>query len=190
MPSRELPKCFPHWAATVPGDCSCLMWWLPLPPPSSQTVRDPSASPSFCLSAQFGNMTHFCPVRRKGKSCWEVSGKSLLSLETALGRQPLLFLWAVTAGRASRKGPSRERPRRGRGRACRPHGFCPNLSAGGSSHLHVAKVPCTRGDTHVCPQSTRPLYTWVVFPAGFSQSSLEKQRCPLLSQEMYCFSSP
>lgn len=50
-------------------------------------------------------MTHFCPVRREGKSCWEVSGKSLLSLETALGRYPLLLLCSVTAGRASRKGP-------------------------------------------------------------------------------------
>jgi hypothetical protein len=31
-------------------------------------------------------MTHFCPIRREGKSYWEVSGKSVLSLGMALGR--------------------------------------------------------------------------------------------------------
>ena len=143
----------------------------PPPPPSSQTIRGPSASPSFRLSPQFGSMTHFCPVRCEGKSCWEVSGKSLLSLETALGRHPPLLLrallrLAVPPGRGRMgQGPSGERPGEG---GEEPAG----LSEGGSRHLHVAKVPGrAHVETHTCVHKAASTLHMGGFPSLLWRSS-------------------
>lgn len=160
------------------------------PCPHPQTIRGPSTSPSFRLSPQFGNMTHFCPVRCEGKSCWEVSGKSLLSLETALGRHPPLLLravlrLAVPPGRGRMgQGPSGERPGEG---GEEPAG----LSEGGSRHLHVAKVPGrAHVETHMCVRKACVHFTHGWFPSRFFPSFLWRSSAVLSSQEIYCFSSP
>lgn len=148
-------------------------------------------------------MTHFCPIRCKGKSYWEVSGKSVLSLQIVLGRNALLLLRAlswldVSPGTAATWGWSQ------RGEACSSHGCFPLTSESCVNRDKLSRFLCSWdmvGRTHVKMHSCihlsrRPDFTLNVgaspkqVPSRFTMSSLEEHKFPLQSWDIYCFSFP
>lgn len=170
----------------------------PPAPPSSQTVRDPSASPiipSLCpslslpdslLPSEMGRGSLAGRFLERASCHWRHSSPGEDTPPTPLSSVRLdLPPGRDRVGQNPPEGPWREGEEGPADLVASP----PTSRCGGSSHLHVAKGPGrTRGDTRVCP-----LYTWHSFPnrffpnlsGGAALSSLVTRNVLLLLLNLY-----
>lgn len=157
----------------------------PCPYPLLRRSEIQRISIHFRLSAQFGNMTHFCPVRWEGRLAGRFLERASCHWRQPWKTPPPTPLSSVTPGPASRKGrvgqgPQRVALERGREGPADLTWLLPQPQCGVQEQSSGAKGP---GRAHVETPCVSTLHV-AGFPSRFFPNLLWRSSTVLLSQEM------